>query len=116
MRGAGVDSDSRVVVYDDLGGMAAGRLWWLLRYFGHDAVAVLDGGLQAWQGEYETEPVTPRPGGFAAAPPREAMTLGYEAVRALPSSLVLLDARASERYRGDVEPLDPKAGHIPGAR
>jgi thiosulfate/3-mercaptopyruvate sulfurtransferase len=116
MRAAGVDRDSRVVVYDDQGGFAAGRLWWLLRYFKHDAVAVLDGGLQAWPGPLTAEPATVRPGNFVAAAPRLDAALEYEEVRALVGDAVLIDARAPERYRGEVEPLDPKAGHIPGAR
>ncbi|HLH69184.1 MAG TPA: sulfurtransferase [Candidatus Dormibacteraeota bacterium] len=116
MRAAGVNRDTTVVVYDDQGGMVAARLWWMLRYFGHDAVAVLDGGLQAWRGELSTEPVAPTPGDFVVGQPRHWMQLDYEAVRTLPPGTVLLDARAPERYRGEVEPIDPRAGHIPGAR
>lgn len=116
MRAAGVNRDSRVVGYDDEGGFPSARLWWMLRYFGHDAVAVLDGGMSAWPGQLSTEPVTPEPGDFVAAPPREEMKVDYEAVRGLVGSALLLDAREPERYRGEVEPLDPVAGHIPGAR
>ena len=116
MRAAGVHRDSRVVVYDDQGGVTAARLWWLLRYFGHEGVAVLDGGLQAWPGPISTEPASPDPGDFTASPPRLAMQVDYDAVRDLPDGVVLLDARAPERYRGEAEPIDPKAGHIPGAR
>jgi thiosulfate/3-mercaptopyruvate sulfurtransferase len=116
MRAAGVNRGSTVVVYDDQGGFVAARLWWLLRYFGHDAVALLDGGLQAWTGPLSTEPAAPPPGDFAAGPPREELKVEYDAVRRLPPGVLLLDARAPERYRGEVEPVDPKPGHIPGAR
>lgn len=116
MRAAGIGRDTRVVVYDDQGAFTAGRLWWMLRYFGHDAVAVLDGGLQAWTGPLESGRVEPAPGDFLAAPPREAMKLDFEEVRALPPGVVLLDARSPERFGGEPNPLDPRPGHIPGAR
>lgn len=116
MRAAGVGRDDRVVVYDDQGAFVSARMWWMLRYFGHGAVAVLDGGLQAWPGPLATGPVEPPPGDFVAAPPHEEMKLDFEEVRALPSDVALLDARAPERFRGEVEPVDPRPGHIPGAR
>lgn len=116
MRGAGVCHGSTVVVYDDSGGTVAARLWWMLRYFGHERVAVLDGGLQAWPGPLSTEAERPAPGDFVAAPPRAEMKLEYEDVRRLAEGTLLLDARVTERYRGETEPIDPKAGHIPGAR
>jgi len=116
MRAAGVDRDSAVVVYDDAGGATAARLWWLLRYFGHGAVAVLDGGLRAWPGALATASETRPPGDFVAGPQLEDLKVDYEDVRRLPEGSVLLDARAPERYRGDVEPVDPRAGHVPGAR
>lgn len=118
MREAGVGADTAVVVYDDGGGTVAARLWWMLRYFGHDRAAVLDGGIQAWPGELSTETARPEPGDFAAGAPRDRMKVEHEAVRELSASggAVLLDARARERYRGETEPVDPKAGHIPGAR
>jgi len=115
MRAAGLEPDSRVVVYDDLGGSSAARLWWLLRYYGHPAVAVLDGGLPAWEGTVETDAVSPRRGGFQAAEPDRAMVVDRANVEAADEA-VLIDARAGERYRGEVEPFDSKAGHIPGAR
>lgn len=115
MRAAGVKRGSRVVVYDDQGAYSAARLWWLLRYFGHDDAAVLDGGLQAWPGPLSTEGAEPAAGDFVAAPQREAMSLDYGGVRRLPASILLLDARAPDRYLGEVEPIDPVAGHIPGA-
>jgi thiosulfate/3-mercaptopyruvate sulfurtransferase len=116
MREAGVSAGTAVVVYDDGGGVVAARLWWTLRYFGHDRAAVLDGGLQAWPGPLSEASDRPPPGDFTAAPPRERMRVDFEDVRRLPPGTVLLDARAPERYRGEHEPVDPRAGHIPGAR
>ena len=116
MRGLGVGPTTRVVAYDDLGGMVAGRLWWVLRYFGHDAVALLDGGLQAWGEPLETGDVTPAPGDFVAAPPHLEWTADYEAVRGRSPRTLLLDARSGERFRGEQEPVEPVGGHIPGAR
>jgi thiosulfate/3-mercaptopyruvate sulfurtransferase len=115
MRDAGVDRDSTVVVYDDQQGFTACRLWWTLRYFGHDAVAVLDGGLAGWRGPVATGPHSVPRGDFVATEPRTSMKVDYEDVRDLAPGYVLLDARGPERYRGDVEPTDPRAGHIPGA-
>ncbi|GHJ60432.1 sulfurtransferase [Nocardioides sp. OK12] len=114
MRRLGVDDGRPVVVYDDWSGLAASRAWWLLRHHGHRNVRVLDGGWAAWLaagGPVETGPVDPAPGGFTARP-------GQMPVVALDDVLdvdVLVDARAPERYRGDVEPMDPVAGHVPGA-
>jgi thiosulfate/3-mercaptopyruvate sulfurtransferase len=113
---AGVGRTSQVVVYDDVGGSVAARLWWLLRWFGHPAVAVLDGGIQAWAGELETEVQRPAPGDFEAHDPDPGSVFDFEQVRSQGERLILLDARAPERYRGEQEPIDPKAGHIPGAR
>src|SRR5947209_7247580 len=115
MRDAGVNRDCTVVVYDDQHGFTACRLWWTLRYFGHDAVAVLDDGLAGWPGPLATGPHPMPPGDFVAGEPRTSMKVDYEDVRDLPGSCVLLDARGPERYRGEVEPTDPRAGHIPGA-
>ncbi|MBO0704654.1 MAG: sulfurtransferase [Candidatus Dormibacteraeota bacterium] len=116
MRVAGVGRDSRVVVYDDQSGLSAGRLWWMLRYFGHTAVAVLDGGLAAWPGELVSgEEVVPA-GDFAAAEPVAGWRLDFEDVTALGDGTVLLDARSAARYRGEPHPLDVRPGHIPGAR
>jgi thiosulfate/3-mercaptopyruvate sulfurtransferase len=115
MRQAGVSSGTRVVVYDDTGGSTAARLWFLLGYFGHGAQAVLDGGIQAWGGPLEDKEVELiRRGNFKAKPPDRSCVLHYDDVRGL-HSVPLIDARAAERYRGEVEPIDPKAGHIPGA-
>ena len=114
MRAAGVDPESGVVVYDDQGGFSAARLWWLLRYFGHQTVAVLDGGLVAWTGPLDREPATPPRGSFWAAVPDQSMVVDRDHVRTARRA-ALFDARAADRYRGEVEPIDPKAGHIPGA-
>jgi thiosulfate/3-mercaptopyruvate sulfurtransferase len=115
MRRAGVNPRSRVVVYDDAGGFSAARLWWLLRRFGHAQVAVLDGGLQSWPAELETsEPAVPA-GDYVAIAAAPGQVLDLEAVRTRGRDTVLLDARAGERYRGETEPMDPRAGHIPGA-
>jgi thiosulfate/3-mercaptopyruvate sulfurtransferase len=116
MRELGVCRGDRVVAYDDVGGSIAARMWFLLRYFGHEAVAVLDGGLQAWQGDLEPGAATRAAGDFIAGEPHREWVLSFEDVRTLPPGRVLLDARARERYTGAVEPTGVRAGHIPGAR
>lgn len=115
MREAGIDRDSLVVVYDDQNGFTACRLWWTLRYFGHDDVAVLDNGLAGWMGALETGWHAAPAGDFVAAEPLTSTKIDYNGVRELPSETLLLDARSPARYRGEFEPTDPKAGHIPGA-
>jgi thiosulfate/3-mercaptopyruvate sulfurtransferase len=114
MQRAGVDSATRVVAYDDAGGSVAARLWFLLRWFGHDAQAVLDGGLQAWGQPLDDLTPAVAEGNFHARLPDRSRVLDFEAVRHL-RDVPILDARAGERYRGEKEPIDPKAGHIPGA-
>ncbi len=114
MRRGGVSAGTRVVVYDDTGGSVAARLWYLLRAHGHREQAVLDGGLKAWSGPLEEGEVEAARGDFAARPLDRARILDYDAVVAL-AGVPLLDSRAGERYRGETEPVDPKAGHIPGA-
>jgi len=118
MRRAGVSNDRPVVVYDEADAMVAARAWWLLRYYGHDACRVLDGGFRAWAaagGQVATgAAATPVPGNFTARPGRMPL-LDADAAARLARRGALLDARARERYRGDTEPVDPVAGHIPGA-
>jgi len=120
LREWGVGPHSQVVAYDDQGGMFAARLWWLLRWLGHERVAVLDGGLQRWQalGLPVTDAVDRfAPGDFAARPQIDA-TADADQVAAAAGQVgsCVLDARAAERFRGEIEPLDPVAGHVPGAR
>lgn len=115
----GVGQDTQVVVYDDNIGMFAARLWWLLRWLGHDKVAVLDGGYQAWkQADYPVtaQPGSPTPVHFQARPQAGWTLDSEEVLNSGKTGTLLLDARAPERYRGEVEPIDPVAGHIPGAR
>jgi thiosulfate/3-mercaptopyruvate sulfurtransferase len=114
---AGVGDDTPVVAYDDLAGMAAGRLVWLLRALGHEA-ALLDGGLGAWPGPLEEGDAHRPPAHFTPRPwPQHLLASADEVAEAAASgAAVVLDARAAERYRGEHEPVDPRAGHIPGAR
>lgn len=113
-----IGDETQVVAYDDMGGMlAAARLWWLLRWLGHQAVAVLDGGFSAWRraglplstGEPTVQTVV-----FNGRP-NQQLWLTTEQMENLSSEALLLDGRAAARYRGEVEPIDPVAGHIPGA-
>ena len=114
----GIDATKQLVAYDQANGAYAARLWWMLRLLGHDAVAVLDGGFAQWT--REGRPVATDTPAFDAttfAPHHVASPVDAEAVAGslATRSLLLVDARARERYQGDVEPLDPVAGHIPGA-
>ncbi|WLQ40166.1 sulfurtransferase [Streptomyces laculatispora] len=114
MRRAGVGRDSSVIVYDGGLGWAAARAWWLLRWTGHRDVRVLDGGLAGWSGELSKETPAPAEGDFVPEPGVLPL-LDADGAAALARSGLLLDARAAERYRGDVEPIDRVGGHIPGA-
>jgi thiosulfate/3-mercaptopyruvate sulfurtransferase len=116
----GIASGVQVVAYDQENGMFASRLWWLLRWLGHDAAAVLDGGFKKWSEEHR--PVQSgdahRPSRAFEGAPRDNMSVDVAAVASRLGSghPVLVDARAPERYRGDVEPIDKVGGHIPGAK
>jgi len=115
----GIAAGTQVVAYDQGSGMFAARLWWMLRWLGHDAVAVLDGGFERWT--REGRPVStdvPPPSHATFAPGRARPTASAAEIGGALAggALTLIDARVPERYRGDVEPLDPVAGHIPGAR
>ncbi|MFF9688562.1 sulfurtransferase [Streptomyces sp. NPDC014623] len=114
MRRAGVSRRIPVVVYDGGQGWAAARAWWLLRWTGHPDVRVLDGGLAAWTGELTSGIPEPAEGDFRPEPGALGL-LDADGAAALARSGLLLDARAAERYRGDVEPIDRVGGHIPGA-
>ena len=115
----GITGGKQVVAYDSDAGMFASRLWWLLRWLGHDSVAVLDGGFAKWVAEGRPVSVETPPAVVAEfhAALRRDMTVGIDdvAAHARDANWRLLDARAPERYRGEVEPMDPVAGHIPGA-
>lgn len=118
LRALGLRNNTQVVVYDDNGGAMAGRLWWLLRWMGHQAVAVLDGGWQAWQQQQGTlspdPPKVPVEGNFQPQL-QSGFTVTALDLRQANSPWQLVDARAAERFRGEMEPIDPIAGHIPGA-
>jgi thiosulfate/3-mercaptopyruvate sulfurtransferase len=113
MAALGIAEDDTVVAYDDAGGVIAARLVWLLRATGH-AAALLDGGIAAWPGPLETETGERSPARFTArAWPADLIASPEDAADA---ANVVIDARDRERYRGDVEPIDARAGHVPGAR
>jgi thiosulfate/3-mercaptopyruvate sulfurtransferase len=116
----GFQNHMQAVVYDRNGANYCGRLWWMLKWLGHDAVAVLDGGLQAWQasgGAVASGPAAKgKAAGFELKPAlREWLSTAQLAPQVGHPNLTIIDARAAARYRGEVEPLDPVAGHIPGA-
>jgi thiosulfate/3-mercaptopyruvate sulfurtransferase len=115
MRRAGVRDDRPVVVYDDWQGRAAARAWWLLRHHGHGDVRVLDGGWTAWLEDghpAEAGEASVTPGDFTVSAVKRTAVVGADGV---PAVEVLVDARAPERFAGETEPVDPVAGHIPGA-
>ena len=119
MGSIGIDGSKQVIAYDDAGGPYASRLWWILSWLGHDNVRILDGGINKWIAEgratVRAAPI-PKAATFIAAQ-RSGMTVNADFILAnmkLPLAVVV-DARAPERYRGETEPIDPVAGHIPGA-
>lgn len=114
----GIGRDTQVVAYDQNTGMWASRLWWTLRWLGHDRVAVLDGGLDKWIAEgrpLSAELPSPRAARFERSSGSAAATADEILAHLGDGTLTVLDARAPERFRGDMEPIDPVAGHIPGA-
>ncbi|MFB9288250.1 sulfurtransferase [Pseudoduganella plicata] len=120
LRRFGIDDDTQVVAYDAHGGMYAARLWWLLRWIGHEAVAVLDGRLPAWQAagfELSTQVAPHAPGNIGDRPALTRTVTVDDVVANLTSGVnVVVDARAPDRFRGENETIDPVGGHIPGAK
>ncbi len=117
LRATGVGDDDEVVVYDQLTSLSAARAWWVLRWAGHPQVRVLDGGLAAWQrygGQISTDVPSPASGDLVVRP-GSVPVLDAEAAATMARAGVLLDVRAPERYRGEAEPIDRLAGHVPGA-
>ncbi len=116
----GIDARSQVIAYDDAGGAIAARLWWMLRWVGHEAAAVLNGGLKAWLAAglpLETDEPRVAPASFVAHPrPDQAVTVGELVAALADRSVVLVDARGADRFAGQNETIDPVAGHVPGAR
>jgi thiosulfate/3-mercaptopyruvate sulfurtransferase len=120
----GIGDDTQVIAYDEANGSFAARLWWMLRWLGHDAAAVLDGGWRAWTAQGGTQsdevPVEPPNAARNRFTPRVDLkmvlsTADLEKALRVPDSVLLVDARSPERYAGSVEPIDPVAGHVPGA-
>jgi thiosulfate/3-mercaptopyruvate sulfurtransferase len=110
----GIDADKQVIVYDHSSGAIAARLWWMLRFMGHTAVAVLDGGWDAWQraGFPHSKGVDQNKPAHFDGQPRKEWLVTMDEVATLP---LLVDSRSPERHRGEMEPIDPVAGHIPGS-
>lgn len=116
---AGVSDHTHVVAYDDAGGMFAARVWWLLKYIGHEDVCLLDGGIQAWlEAGFSLETAARNfPRGQITVHEKPELLASVQEVRTVKgrNDVLLIDARAPERYRGEVEPIDRIPGHIPGA-
>ena len=115
-RAWGLSQDQQLVCYDDAGGVFAARAWWLARWLGHGAVAVLDGGLTAWSAPLETEVPDPPRGTFQSSDPLTRTVEAQDVLAGLDGPMRLIDARTQARFDGLEEPIDPKAGHIPGAQ
>jgi thiosulfate/3-mercaptopyruvate sulfurtransferase len=118
MSRAGIGPDTHVIAYDDQAGATAARLWYVLRAYGHDRVSVLDGGIVKWIAEgrpLETAEPVVAPAAFTPHP-RDGWVLSKAEMARPDSQRLVLDARAAERYRGETEPIDPRAGHVPGAK
>lgn len=115
----GIGDEHVVIAYDDAGGSVASRLWWLYRHYGHEGCcAVLDGGIAAWTDaglSLVSGSTAHPPASWTAHPPQDDL-VSTETVEQLGPDVLLIDARAGERYRGETEPIDPRPGHIPGAR
>ncbi len=120
MARAGIGVDTHVVAYDDCGGATAARLWWLLRYFGHEKISLLDGGIVRWIAIgrlLQTEAPRVVHAAFVAHPhPGRVVDRAVVDVLRKDANSLVLDVRAPERYEGKVEPIDPRAGHVPGAK
>jgi thiosulfate/3-mercaptopyruvate sulfurtransferase len=114
LRAWGIDDDDQIVTYDDAGGPFAARAWWCIRWLGHAAVAVLDGGLGAWTDALTREIPRPPAGNFSIRPSL-TRTIDADGLLARLGAADLIDARARPRFEGREEPIDPVAGHIPGA-
>ena len=120
LSGVGFTNEMQAVVYDRNGANYCGRLWWMLKWAGHDAVAVMDGGLQAWQAAggdvTDRQEASHFQSNFRLGPPLRRLATTQEVLRGLDQpGQTLVDARGAPRFKGEVEPLDPVAGHIPGA-
>lgn len=120
LRSWGINDDTQVIAYDAHGGMFAARCWWMLRWIGHASVAVLDGGLPAWTNANQplsTEIIVPQPGSITEKKSRTGSVNVYDMLMNLQSQkLTVVDARSSDRFRGENETLDKVGGHIPGAK
>ncbi|MCZ6710861.1 MAG: sulfurtransferase [Gammaproteobacteria bacterium] len=114
LRAWGINDDDQVVVYDDAGGAFAARAWWCLRWLGHPATALLDGGLGSWPGPWTGDFTSCEPGNFSIRPTL-TRSITASALSEQQADLELIDARTPERFNGEHEPIDPVAGHIPGA-
>lgn len=115
----GVSNDKQVIGYDNAGGVYASRLWWMLRWMGHRSVAVLDGGWQAWLAAglpVTAELPVPKSARFTGSPQMSPVDANYVLKHLQSPDMVLIDARANDRYHGQNETIDPVGGHIPGAR